>query len=48
LVQTLVPKLLEISVFSAFEVYGDPGPKAAKLLAGFGAQIFTHWHGVTR
>src|ERR1700682_6494490 len=28
----LVPKLLETSSINSFEVYGDPGPEAAKIL----------------
>jgi quinol monooxygenase YgiN len=46
--QGLVPKLLETSSLSRFEVYGDPGPEAAKLLTGIGAQIFPLWHGLGR
>ena len=47
-VQELVPKILKTSSISGFEVYGDPGPEAAKMLAGFGAEIFTLWHGLNR
>ena len=47
-VQELVPKLLEASSISGFEVYGDPGPKAAQMLAGFGAEIFELWGGLSR
>jgi quinol monooxygenase YgiN len=47
-VQELVPKILEASSISGFEVYGDPGPKAAEMLAGFGAEIFQLWHGFGR
>lgn len=47
-VQELVPKLLETSSISGFEVYGDPGPEAAKMLAGLGAEIFLLWHGLGR
>ena len=47
-VQELVPKLLEASRISGFEVYGDPGPEAARMLAGFGAEIFQPWHGFSR
>jgi hypothetical protein len=43
-----VPKILAASSISRFEVYGDPGPKAAQVLAGFGAQIFELWHGLSR
>lgn len=47
-VQQLVPKILEASSISRFEVYGDPGPQAAKMLAGFGAETFQLWHGLGR
>jgi len=44
----LVPKLLETSSINSFEVYGDPGVEAAKILTGIGAEIFPHWHGLGR
>ena len=47
-VREFVPKLLETSSINGFEVYGDPGPKAAEMLAGFGAEIFEIWRGLTR
>ena len=47
-VQELVPRLLETSSLSGFEVYGDPGPKAAQMLLGFGAEIFELWGGLIR
>lgn len=47
-VQELVPKILETSTISGFEVYGDPGPEAAKMLAGIGAEIFPLWRGLGR
>jgi quinol monooxygenase YgiN len=47
-VQELVPKLLEASSLSGFEVYGNPGPKAAQMLAGLRAEIFELWHGLSR
>jgi quinol monooxygenase YgiN len=43
-VQEYVPKVLAVATLNSFEVYGDPGPKAAAMLAGFGAVIFPHWH----
>ena len=43
-VQEYVPKLLAVATLNSFEVYGDPGPKASAMLAGFGAVIFPHWH----
>ncbi|MDR3748603.1 MAG: putative quinol monooxygenase [Acidobacteriota bacterium] len=47
-VQQLVPKLLGTASLTGFEVYGDPGPEAAQMLKGFGAQIFDFWDGVSR
>jgi quinol monooxygenase YgiN len=47
-VRGLVPKMLEASSIKSFEVYGDPGPEAAKILAGVGAEIFPLWHGLGR
>lgn len=47
-VQELVPKMLETVNISGFEVYGDPGPEAAKILAGVGAEIFPLWRGLDR
>jgi quinol monooxygenase YgiN len=44
----LIPKLLESSTVSSFEVYGDPGPEGAKILKGFGAEIFEYWQGLQR
>jgi quinol monooxygenase YgiN len=44
----LIPKLLESSTVSGFEVYGDPGPEAAQTLKGFGAKIFDRWQGLRR
>lgn len=47
-VQDLVPKILAVATMSGFEVYGDPGPKAAEMLAGVGAEIFVPWRGFSR
>jgi quinol monooxygenase YgiN len=47
-VQELVPMLLETSSLSGFEVYGDPGPEAAQMLKGLGAEIFELWGGLSR
>jgi len=47
-VRELVPKLLEVSKLDRFEVYGDPGAKAAQVLAGVGAEIFQFWQGLGR
>jgi quinol monooxygenase YgiN len=45
-VQELVPKLLEVSDITGFEVYGDPGPQATQILTGLGAKIFARWRGL--
>jgi quinol monooxygenase YgiN len=45
-VQKLVPELLAFGSLDGFEVYGDPGLEASKMLAGFGAAIYTPWHGL--
>ena len=47
-VRELVPKILESASVSSFEVYGDPGPQANAILAGFGAAIFEYRQGLTR
>jgi quinol monooxygenase YgiN len=47
-VQQLVPKLVQHSRLDRFEVYGDPGLKAAAMLAEFGAEIFERWQGLNR
>jgi quinol monooxygenase YgiN len=47
-VQKLVPKLVEVTAVSAFEVYGDPGPQATAMLTGMGAEIFPLWRGLDR
>jgi quinol monooxygenase YgiN len=47
-VQELVPKLLGTASLAGFEAYGDPGPKAAEMLAGFGAGIFEFRRGLNR
>jgi quinol monooxygenase YgiN len=47
-VQALVPKLLATASLAGFEVYGDPGPKAAAMLTGFGAEIFEFRRGLDR
>jgi quinol monooxygenase YgiN len=47
-VQQFVPKLLESSSISSFEVYGDPGPEMTKMLAAFKAEIFLPRHGLSR
>lgn len=47
-VQKGVPKMLESSSISRFEVYGDPGPEAAAMLAKVGAEVFAPWRGLNR
>jgi len=47
-VMELVPKLLKASGLTGFEVYGDPGPKGAEMLAGLGADVFSPWRGLSR
>ncbi|MGC1869530.1 MAG: antibiotic biosynthesis monooxygenase family protein [Acidobacteriaceae bacterium] len=47
-VQVGVPRMLEVSSINRFEVYGDPGPKAARMLANVGAEIFDVWEGISR
>ena len=39
--------ILKVASLNRFEVYGDPGPQAAEMLAGFGAEIFPLWHGLS-
>jgi quinol monooxygenase YgiN len=45
-VRELVPKLLQTAILNRFEVCGDPGAKAAEILAGVGAEIFPLWRGL--
>jgi quinol monooxygenase YgiN len=47
-VRELVPKILGLSSLTRFEVYGDPGPKAAQMLSGLGAEIFELRRGLSR
>jgi quinol monooxygenase YgiN len=47
-VQVDVPRMLEVSEITRFEVYGNPGPKAAQMLAHVGARIFDVWDGISR
>jgi quinol monooxygenase YgiN len=47
-VQHLVPKMVEVSKVDRFEVYGDPGPECTKMLATFGAEIFSDWQRLGR
>jgi quinol monooxygenase YgiN len=43
-VQELVPQLLSNARLTRFEVYGDPGDEAAKMLGGVGAEIHRRLH----
>ncbi len=47
-VQQGVPKMVRVADVVGFEVYGDPGAKAAETLKGFGAEVFSYWHGLGR
>ena len=47
-VQQLVPKMMAHTKIDRFEVCGDPGPKAAEMLAAIGAEIFPSWKGLGR
>jgi len=47
-VQRLVPKLLEVASVNGFEVYGNPGAKAAEMLATWGAATFEFWDGLKK
>jgi len=47
-VQQLVPKLLEVSSVTGFEVFGDPGAQASEILTKLGAEIFQFWRGISR
>ena len=47
-VQTLVPKLLEVASVNAFEVYGNPGAEASKMLVSWGAATFAFWDGIKK
>jgi hypothetical protein len=38
-VQVYIPKMLEVSSINRFEVYGDPGPEAAHMLAKVGLKF---------
>lgn len=42
-VQKLVPKLLEVSSITRFEVYGVPDAAAVAALEGLGAEMFRYW-----
>jgi quinol monooxygenase YgiN len=43
-----VPQILTMASITGFQVYGDPGPQATEVLAGFGPEIFSHSLGLDR
>jgi hypothetical protein len=43
-----VPKILKTARVARFQVYGDPGNKGKDVLTGFGAEIYSYWHGLER
>jgi uncharacterized damage-inducible protein DinB/quinol monooxygenase YgiN len=47
-VRELVPRMMQVASLEGFEVFGDPGPQAAALLAGFGAQVYAPGPGFAR
>jgi quinol monooxygenase YgiN len=47
-VRELVPQLIPLCRMDRFEIYGDPGPQVAQVAAGFGAQVFSYWVGLSR
>lgn len=47
-VQQLVPRMMELAKVDRFEVYGDPGPEATKMIAPLGAEVFSDWLGLGR
>jgi quinol monooxygenase YgiN len=42
-VQTLVPKVIQVASVGRFEVYGDPGAQMTARLGAFGAVVFKSW-----
>lgn len=42
-VQTFVPRMLECSSITNFEVYGSPSEEGLAILARVGAEIFSPW-----
>ncbi len=47
-VTELVPQLMPLCHLDRFEIYGDPGPEVSAMAAGFGAQFFSYFAGVSR
>jgi quinol monooxygenase YgiN len=46
--RTILPKIFSLAKVSRFEVYGDPSEELEKLLASFGAEIFSLFAGFSR
>lgn len=44
----LLPKLLEYSDITRFEVFGNPNEEALKAINGLGAKVFKYYGGFTR
>jgi quinol monooxygenase YgiN len=47
-VRDVLPQLLQVSTITSFEVYGDPGAKAAASLTASGAELFQQIAGIVR
>ncbi len=47
-VQEWVPKLVAVCKVEGLEIYGDPGPKVAETVRGFGAAVYYYWTGIDR
>lgn len=47
-IRDFLPLISEVSKVTLFEVYGDPGEEASKLLVGFGAGIYAPLQGFSR
>jgi quinol monooxygenase YgiN len=47
-VRELVPQIAKFAEITGFEVYGDPGTEAGKILAGLGAELFAFDAGLSR
>ncbi|MFZ1136576.1 MAG: antibiotic biosynthesis monooxygenase [Candidatus Korobacteraceae bacterium] len=43
-----IQQLIQVSLPTRMEVYGDPGPKVAAMAATFAVQVFTGWLGFDR
>lgn len=47
-VRELVPQLFQVASLNSFEVYGDPGAKAAERLTAAGSELFRQVGGIGR